>query len=484
MADAPLLDKIHGLSDLELAALLCLVAREHCLVGTEPDSVDELAEELRLIASKTFNLSSAIISCHAHTTLDEFATGLLVPSPSRGPPSPNPRSVSPYRPRYEQPQPSTGGPSSSAGSYFPITPTPRTAPGSLSPRIGSAVNPSSPAVGSGASHTHGPHQPRIANVILAKDLDRAPRSVQIQALELLRTRRIFTRTSVQTAPKQFLFIALVGAASGGQARVTPHLNDFFYLAHWHDPEEDGFPYLDEEFVQVNRAGAGVGDEELDDGASTASSSSVVKHVSSLGASGLGLAVTESKWLAANNSSTSSSGSSIPKPTPYPLHQQQTQAQHEHCHHHHQRSPNPEPSQEPSASTSPPPLLTESDISLLAQLTQQAHVDVDVTRYQLNLVCFLRTHRAVAGGVSPAATKHLERLARSLAPLHGLDYVTPSLVSLAARKVYLHRVRVVAEPERERSVQWGSDRAAVAQLLEGVGPEEVIEDVIGLVGVPN
>ena len=30
MADESLLSKVHGLSDLELAALLCLMNREHC----------------------------------------------------------------------------------------------------------------------------------------------------------------------------------------------------------------------------------------------------------------------------------------------------------------------------------------------------------------------------------------------------------------------------------------------------------------------
>lgn len=86
----------------------------------------------------------------------------------------------------------------------------------------------------------------MANVIIAKNLDLAPKAVQIQALELLRTRRIFTRTSVQAAPKQFLLVAALAARSGGEARVTPHLNDFLYLAHWHDPE-DGFANLEERY---------------------------------------------------------------------------------------------------------------------------------------------------------------------------------------------------------------------------------------------
>jgi hypothetical protein len=51
------------------------------------------------------------------------------------------------------------------------------------------------------------------------------------------------------------------AASGGEARVTAHLNDFLYIAYWHDPE-DGFVNLDE--ADVNDA-------------DTASTGSVVKR---------------------------------------------------------------------------------------------------------------------------------------------------------------------------------------------------------------
>lgn len=103
---------------------------------------------------------------------------------------------------------------------------------------------------------------RIANIVLAKNLDRAPHAVQIQALELLRTRRIFTHTDVHVAPKRFLFVPVLGAESGGQARVTRHLNDSFLLAHWHNPE-DGYVNLEDEE-----------DGSFDD--DTASTESVVK----------------------------------------------------------------------------------------------------------------------------------------------------------------------------------------------------------------
>jgi hypothetical protein len=79
---------------------------------------------------------------------------------------------------------------------------------------------------------------KIANVIVAKNLDEAPKQVQIQALELIRARRIFTHTSVQNAPKRFLFIAVLAGGEG--PRLTKHLNERIFISHFHDPE-DGFP---------------------------------------------------------------------------------------------------------------------------------------------------------------------------------------------------------------------------------------------------
>jgi hypothetical protein len=259
--------------------------------------------------------------------------------------------------------------------------------------------------------------------VIAKNLDRAPRAVQIQALELLRTRRIFTRTAVQAAPKQFLFVAVTGdgaAATKSEMGLSPHLIDLFYLAHWHDPE-DGFANLNEQ----DEEGGGDGADE--DGASTRSSESVVK-------TGLGLSLAR-------------------RPSALSRH-----------------------------TIGGPPAFTEEELSRLAQLSRQVHLDVDVLRYQMNIIAFLRMHRAVSGGITPTATKHFEQLMKSLAALHGLDYVTPSLVAMAAKKVYFHRIRIVTL-ERERSVQWGSDLAAVEAILEGIGPEEVIEDVLDMVVAP-
>jgi hypothetical protein len=72
--------------------------------------------------------------------------------------------------------------------------------------------------------------------------------------------------------------------------------------------------------------------------------------------------------------------------------------------------------------------------------------------------------------------------RVLAPLHSLTYITPSLVALAVRKAYPHRL-VLVDPQRERSLQWGSQLAAVKELMSGVTIEDVIEEVLENVDTP-
>lgn len=82
-------------------------------------------------------------------------------------------------------------------------------------------------------------------MIIARNLDEAPQQIQIQALELMRTKRLFTRTSIQNAPKRFLFIAAIAGGEG--PRLTKHLNDYMFISHVHDPE-DGFPNLEDMFT--------------------------------------------------------------------------------------------------------------------------------------------------------------------------------------------------------------------------------------------
>lgn len=153
------------------------------------------------VASKVFGLSHAVIDCSEHTSLDDFAHAILSVEGT-------PTHASSARPRAD---------------YFLPTPA------------FTSISRSPVTEGFGDNKT-------IANVIIAKNIDEAPKQVQIQALELMRTKRIYTRTSVQTAPKRFLFICLLAGGEG--PRLTKHLNDYMFFSHFHDPE-DGFPNLED-----------------------------------------------------------------------------------------------------------------------------------------------------------------------------------------------------------------------------------------------
>ena len=553
-----LLRKVHGLGDLDLAALLSLIAREHCIVGTEAGpALDSLAEELRLVARHTFDLDAAVVECTPHTTLDDLAAAILVHQhhphhyqhhrhPSK-PQTPNPRSTpnTSFVARtdsYSYFNQNTRHDASGGGYLPPRQPSPLH---NLSPRPATSSSPPPPPTPGnappGLGHGYGaeisrartptqtPSPPRIANVIVAKNLDTAPKAVQIQCLELLRTRRLFTRTSVQTAPKQFLFIAVVGTDKSGEGgvtsgpngvatRLTPHLNDFLYIAHWHDPA-DGFAHLEEQEDGENGAGSGghgveymgVGaynandeSDRADTPTSFESAESVIRRPSMTGnsmARGIhGLTPAPIKKQARNLTSRELDAPIDPRDTS-----------------NNNKYSNSNSNNGYADGTHQEPLFSESEIAALALASCEVAVDIDVLRYAMNVASFLRLHRAVSvsgagtpggttagvtGSVSPASTRHLEQLIRGLAALHGLPYAPPALVGLAARKVYLHRLRVIGalraaaggagaageppppfEVARERSMQWGSDRAAVEALLVGVGPTEVLDDVLGMVDAP-
>ncbi|MCJ1411266.1 hypothetical protein MMC19_005354 [Ptychographa xylographoides] len=369
--DQKLPGKVQGLTDVELALLLCLIAKEHCIIHTTSEAVDVLEEEIQLIASNVFGLSASVLQCSTETTLEDFSNGILVAAFSL-------EEKLPVKSRSPSPNQQT-----------------------------SSYNYAMSVAEDGQ---------RLPNVVVAKNLDIASRQIQIQALELLRTGRIFTHTAVHTTPRPFLFVILLSAP--GPALVK-HLNDHIFLSHYHDPE-DGFANLEEgtEWIEDDRASQ-----------SSVVHRSIVKE-------------------------------SIQKP-----------------------------------------LFSAESIQLLMDLVGSATISIDVKRYSHDILTFLRRHRAVAAGVTPQATKHFDLLARyvvacitrlaealnsswhsSLAPLHDLNFVTPSLVQLAARKVYRHRISIVA-PEDERSMQYGSSLAVITALLEEVTPEQVIEEVLASIEMP-
>lgn len=196
-------ESIQQLNDLELAVLASLVAEEHCIFSTDTKSTAELRDELHAICVHTFGLQSTSVTCSAVTSVDDLNEALLVENLD-GPDE--------VLDRHEEP--------SSAALNVGFS------------RVGRSPSPTKSNIDS--------ERRRIADVIIVANLDTADTSVQIQVLELLRTKRVFTRTSMHTAPKDFLFI---GIMSRPDSKLTHHLNDIFCMSHFHS-SEDGLPYAD------------------------------------------------------------------------------------------------------------------------------------------------------------------------------------------------------------------------------------------------
>lgn len=345
MADDQLLDKIHDLSDLELATLLCLTNNEHCIIDAEPEALEDVVQELRLISAKVFGLPHVVVDCTPTMTLDDFTTACFPDAP---------RADSPIRVRND--------------SLYSASPAFRSA--SVAPAL------------------------QLASVIIARNLSLAPRVVQIQALELMRTKHLYTHQGRYVVPSPFLLITVL---SSDAPQLTEHLNAHMFISHYHDAES-GYPNLE--------------DLDLADDASV---TSVIRKPGHL----------------------------LPSATPH---------------------------------------IDRKELAQLRKLADSITMTSEIHRYLMNIVSYLRIHRFVATGISPLSTKHCIQLTKSLATLHGLDYVTPSLVALAVKKIYMHRI-VIVQPEEERSTQWGSRIDDVADLLEGVDAEVVIDDVLGSVEAP-
>ncbi|KAJ5587526.1 uncharacterized protein N7459_003291 [Penicillium hispanicum] len=359
MDETSLEDLVRRLSDLEVALFLCLVAREHCLIETTSGSIDDLAKELGLICSNTFDLSYSILECCSTTSIEEIHIEILTPDARK----------SQARPPYARLK---SGSSSNVSSY-------------MSPRDRSK----SPIPSAHLDEVN------IVNVVIAKNFNLVDEDIQVQMLQLMLTRKLVTETGNLNAPRDFLFLPLVARETDQlQPPLKTHLNGHLFISQFHYPE-DGYVYLEE-------------DDWLSDG--QLSASSVIRT---------------------------------------PKHPQEKTA--------------------------------KIDLMIIDKLREASELvtkNAEVVRYIQDIVVFLRLSRAVAGGISAKANNHFTRFAQLLAPLHGIDFLTPSIVALAARKVFRHRI-VVATPSDDRSLQYGSDIGAVSHILADVTPDSILDGVLAL-----
>ena len=332
--------RMQELGDLELALLVSIVAEQHCIISTEAKGIQLLSEELRRSCIETFDVQPSVVQCSPKTTVDEFNEAVLHDDQQ------NHVGEEPFRDGVQQP--STN-----------LSPSNGESPSRFGGNMNALDN------------------RRIAEIVVVVSLDKAPENVRVQAFELIRTKRIFTRSAMHIAHKGLLVVAVLSHPS---AALAHHLNDQFCVSHYH-ALEDGFPHLD-----------------LD----------VEKRYEST--------------------------------------------------------------------------ISRNDIKLLRRIYSEIQISAEIAEYVHNVVVFMRNSRYVKGGVTATATRQLRILSRALAPLHNLDFVPPYLVALAARRIYPHRL-ILATSETERSLQWGSDPAAIKELLDGLTADDVIDDVLASVEAP-
>ncbi len=105
---------------------------------------------------------------------------------------------------------------------------------------------------------------------------------------------------------------------------------------------------------------------------------------------------------------------------------------------------------------------------LQQFTETGvYVDQAIVDYITQLVRLTRVHPSVAVGVSPRGGLALLRVSRSIALIHGRDFVVPDDVKMVVSDALAHRIILNIE-----------------DTLEGVRPQSVIDNVLDQVPVPT
>lgn len=136
----------------------------------------------------------------------------------------------------------------------------------------------------------------------------------------------------------------------------------------------------------------------------------------------------------------------------------------------------------STLVAPSPIIEQSYFDEICNKGQDITLVPDIRQYMQDIVLFLRNHRLVSKGVSPKSVKDFEFLVRMLSVLHDYDFATPSLVAIAAKKLFPFRIQV-CHPIDEPTLKYGGDIKIVAQWMKKWDSELIVEDIINCVPPP-
>ncbi len=107
------------------------------------------------------------------------------------------------------------------------------------------------------------------------------------------------------------------------------------------------------------------------------------------------------------------------------------------------------------------------LKLQRSVELDVYVDPVMVDYITQVVRLTREHPRIAVGVSPRGGLALLKVSRSIALIHGRDFVIPDDVKTVTSDVLGHRVILNLE-----------------DILEGVKPEDVVEEIVSRIPVPT
>ena len=110
------------------------------------------------------------------------------------------------------------------------------------------------------------------------------------------------------------------------------------------------------------------------------------------------------------------------------------------------------------------------------------ISPEMKRYIYDIIIHVRCHRCVKNGFPTRAIKDLELLCQCLCLIFDRNYVIPTIVKLACRKLIPFKIQMV-DPSLEPTLQYGSDIDLVAEMMKRMTPKMVVEDVLRKVGPP-
>jgi MoxR-like ATPase len=113
------------------------------------------------------------------------------------------------------------------------------------------------------------------------------------------------------------------------------------------------------------------------------------------------------------------------------------------------------------------LLDAADLAAARAIVEATLARDEILQYAVALVRATREHPAISVGASPRAALWMVRGAKAVAALEGRDFVLPEDVQAVIRPTLRHRV--VLEPGAE---------------VEGMGPDDAVDEVVRAVAVPH